>query len=146
MQWYAFVDQPLTLGCAHLNYFYIETNNVHIVFFDTHVFSISSRTASCSSPCQNGGTCTGVDTCTCVAGWTGTLCETGMLSLTEHLSALYDCRWRGIEAVPHGWEVKEINTVMHSKSLVFTTLTIMAYNAQHDTAENTVLYAKWLSA
>ena len=33
--------------------------------------------------------------------------------------------------MPHGWEVKEINTVMHSKSLVFTTLTIMAYNAQH---------------
>ena len=33
--------------------------------------------ALCTSPCQNGGTCTGVDTCTCVTGWTGVLCETG---------------------------------------------------------------------
>ena len=36
-----------------------------------------SNTALCSSPCQNGGTCIGVDTCTCVTGWTGMLCETG---------------------------------------------------------------------
>ena len=39
MQWYAFVDQPLTLGCAHLNFFYIEINNAHIVLLGTHVFS-----------------------------------------------------------------------------------------------------------
>ena len=36
-----------------------------------------SNTALCSSPCQNGGTCIGVDTCTCVTGWIGMLCETG---------------------------------------------------------------------
>ena len=28
-------------------------------------------------PCQNGGTCTTTDTCACVAGRTGQLCETG---------------------------------------------------------------------
>ena len=41
-----------------------------------------SIAATCSSPCQNGGTCTGVDTCTCVVGWTGVLCETGKYVLT----------------------------------------------------------------
>ena len=36
---------------------------------------------SCCSPCQNGGTCTGVDTCTCATGWTGVLCEAGKYSI-----------------------------------------------------------------
>ena len=35
--------------------------------------------ALCSSPCQNGGTCTGVDTCACATGYGGSLCETGLL-------------------------------------------------------------------
>ena len=34
-------------------------------------------TAVCNSPCQNGGTCTGPDTCTCAVGWTGMKCEAG---------------------------------------------------------------------
>ena len=33
-------------------------------------------TATCTSPCQNGGSCTSPDTCTCVAGWAGMYCET----------------------------------------------------------------------
>ena len=34
------------------------------------------------TPCMNGGTCNNIDgsfTCTCAAGWTGSVCETGML-------------------------------------------------------------------
>ena len=34
-------------------------------------------TALCVSTCQNGGTCTAPDTCTCDVGWTGVQCETG---------------------------------------------------------------------
>ena len=34
-------------------------------------------TVLCSRPCQNGGTCTGINTCTCTMGWTGKLCESG---------------------------------------------------------------------
>ena len=33
--------------------------------------------AVCNSPCQNGGTCTAPDTCTCDVGWTGVQCEAG---------------------------------------------------------------------
>ena len=35
-------------------------------------------TAICTNPCQNGGTCTAPDTCTCDVRWTGMQCETGM--------------------------------------------------------------------
>jgi hypothetical protein len=31
--------------------------------------------AVCSSLCQNGGSCSGPDTCTCPDGWTGPYCE-----------------------------------------------------------------------
>ena len=34
-------------------------------------------TAICASSCQNGGTCTAPNTCTCDVGWTGMQCETG---------------------------------------------------------------------
>ena len=33
--------------------------------------------ASCMNHCQNGGTCSAPDTCTCVVGFTGMACETG---------------------------------------------------------------------
>ena len=32
--------------------------------------------AICTNPCQNGGTCTAPETCTCDVGWTGIQCET----------------------------------------------------------------------
>ncbi|CAF1652161.1 unnamed protein product, partial [Adineta ricciae] len=34
-----------------------------------------SGDVSCTTPCQNGGKCTGKNTCTCPAGFTGTTCE-----------------------------------------------------------------------
>ena len=30
---------------------------------------------ACSQPCQNNGTCVGVDQCICLPGWTGQFCE-----------------------------------------------------------------------
>ena len=35
-------------------------------------------TAMCTQACQNGGTCSGPDSCICASGWTGRLCEEGM--------------------------------------------------------------------
>jgi hypothetical protein len=32
--------------------------------------------ATCSQTCQNGGTCTGINMCTCVGGWSGSNCST----------------------------------------------------------------------
>ena len=34
--------------------------------------------AICTSTCQNGGTCTAPEVCTCTDGWTGMQCESGM--------------------------------------------------------------------
>ena len=36
-------------------------------------------TAICISPCLNGGTCSRPNVCQCASGWTGTLCETGLV-------------------------------------------------------------------
>ena len=38
---------------------------------------LHSSAAICTSPCQNGGTCTAPDTCSCDVRWTGMQCETG---------------------------------------------------------------------
>ncbi|CAF4323491.1 unnamed protein product, partial [Adineta steineri] len=35
------------------------------------------ETPVCTSGCQNGGTCTAPDTCTCAAGWSGATCTLG---------------------------------------------------------------------
>ena len=32
--------------------------------------------AICASSCQNGGTCTAPNTCTCTSSWTGGMCTT----------------------------------------------------------------------
>ena len=42
----------------------------------------------CTNPCQNGGTCTVSDTCTCVTGWIGMQCETGTLQSAYNLHML----------------------------------------------------------
>ena len=52
-----------------------------IFYFTTYIPCIYTNAVVCSNPCQNGGTCTAPDTCTCVVGWTGTECETGVCTL-----------------------------------------------------------------
>ena len=43
----------------------------------TCLFSICSK-AICSDTCQNGGTCSSPDTCSCAHGWTGSTCSEGL--------------------------------------------------------------------
>ena len=38
--------------------------------------------AICSSACQNGGTCSAPDTCTCTANFTGSVCHTREFSMS----------------------------------------------------------------
>ncbi|XP_063791962.1 epidermal growth factor-like protein 7 isoform X2 [Pseudophryne corroboree] len=42
----------------------------------TQSYTHSCNKASCRLPCQNGGTCVGVNRCGCPAGWTGERCQT----------------------------------------------------------------------
>ncbi|HRE88768.1 MAG TPA: hypothetical protein PK095_06455, partial [Myxococcota bacterium] len=42
--------------------------------FDGQSFGAAS--ATCASPCLNGGVCTGPNTCTCVGDWQGATCDT----------------------------------------------------------------------
>ena len=46
----------------------------------------SPTAAVCTSPCQNGGTCTAPDTCACDVGWTGMQCERGGLDMKHRQS------------------------------------------------------------
>ena len=39
---------------------------------------LSFHLVVCTSSCQNGGTCTGPNTCTCVSGWNGAVCQNCM--------------------------------------------------------------------
>jgi hypothetical protein len=45
-------------------------------------------TVTCSQTCQNGGTCTGINTCTCTGGWNGSDCSTCMISFPLSSSPL----------------------------------------------------------
>ena len=52
----------------------INTNTCELQF-DTSP-QLQSACSCADKPCQNGGVCTGPNTCTCAAGWTGAQCET----------------------------------------------------------------------
>ena len=52
------------------------------LFFMVRYF-VFAYTAVCARPCQNGGTCTAPNTCTCASGWSGTQCTTGTLLLSR---------------------------------------------------------------
>ena len=56
--------------CMPRNYCYIHVNRHSL-----HCAAI------CSSPCQNGGTCTGPNRCTCPPNWTGSICNEGIINM-----------------------------------------------------------------
>ena len=55
--------------------------SVLILFCSCTIMSPSLTAAICTSPCQNGGTCSLPNTCTCDVGWTGVQCETGKFDI-----------------------------------------------------------------
>ena len=46
----------------------------------------------CASPCLNGGTCTGPDTCSCVGSWTGATCETSACVVGQSTCTMKSCK------------------------------------------------------
>ena len=49
----------------------------------TFVLLFCSCAAICTSPCQNGGSCSAPDICTCTVGWIGAQCNTGRCKFTH---------------------------------------------------------------
>ena len=47
--------------------------------------------AECAGGCQNGGTCTLPDVCTCAPGWTGTNCELGKVTCSYNVCSMLCC-------------------------------------------------------
>jgi len=45
---------------------------------DTSNYILLLLTAICTHICQNGGTCSAPDSCTCTSGWTGNTCSEGL--------------------------------------------------------------------
>ena len=77
----------------------LSQNFVYTLFISTH----TEINECLSSPCVNDATCTdnvNSYTCTCVDGYTGTNCETGMLNL--HLS-VYISIINWLVYIPHGY-------------------------------------------
>ena len=62
-------------------------NHLGNIFHKCH-FVTNSYSATCSNPCQNGGTCSSPNTCTCDVGWMGMQCETRKIS-----SNVYTMSW-----------------------------------------------------
>ena len=63
---------------------------MHSTLFHLPLRPCFYTTATCTSPCLNGGTCTAPDTCTCDVGWTGMQCETGTY-ITETCLGQWHC-------------------------------------------------------
>ena len=56
--------------CAcHVIYLFVISNEL-LGTFGFHLAACARR------PCQNGGTCSGLERCDCTPGWTGPGCET----------------------------------------------------------------------
>jgi hypothetical protein len=56
------------------------TGTEHLYVADTASHRIRRVTAVCSQVCENGGSCTAPDSCTCAVGWSGYDCTTAVCS------------------------------------------------------------------
>ena len=66
------------LGCTRAEYA-LEFASLSFIL----CYFVFAYTAVCARPCQNGGTCTAPNTCTCAPGWRGSQCTTGTLLLAR---------------------------------------------------------------
>lgn len=71
--------------------------------------SFKLNTAACTSGCQNGGTCSLPEVCTCIPGWTGSNCETGEM----------------MELCMHHYNTFLLKTLMNAMKLINVTMTAL---------------------
>ena len=59
---------------------HVRLGHTHVMFsFCIGQCWFSLSTAVCAVDCENGGTCTGPNTCKCANGWSGDHCQNGKL-------------------------------------------------------------------
>jgi hypothetical protein len=64
-------------------------NNKYYNFFNTFLFTSLDIDECEFDPCLNGGNCAdliGEFSCTCLPGFTGTICQTGTVNTTKEIS------------------------------------------------------------
>ena len=72
------------LACVHVHRRGLERAVLRVsapIFFSWLIFIVRWRLAVCTSACQNGGTCSAPNTCTCTSSWTGATCTTREIRL-----------------------------------------------------------------
>lgn len=87
-------DMYILLCCTTLIVHYF---GMTFCLFNCFVIDFSAVLSCWSSPCHNGASCTNINggfICSCLPGWTGSLCEASKFTLCNRLTSMqYNWQW-----------------------------------------------------
>ena len=94
---YSFTQVKITIIIMHDSHMPYSANACSIDHLSDWLYWLSDINECASAPCQNGGQCLdGINryTCQCLAGWTGTNCETSKLKARLKFERRFDCHFK----------------------------------------------------